>query len=214
VSGIGQTLGAEPPRLPDGSIRPARRGDDDAVTELLYESAGGLYDRFAGGRKRSLKLLRRAFAREGNNASSEVVTVCELDGAIAGVIAAFPTDEMVARAGAFLRVSLRTLPPWRWARALRVYYAGARSVPRPPGGALYVDALATEPSKRRRGVARALLEDAERLARRRGLPNVALDTALDNAPARALYRSAGFEELDHRPGRASPGFVALVKELR
>ncbi|HYP48240.1 MAG TPA: GNAT family N-acetyltransferase, partial [Thermoleophilaceae bacterium] len=82
-------------------------------------------------------------------------------------------------------------------------------------GALYIDSLATDPSQRRRGVARTLLEHAEQLAGERGLPAVALDTTLDNHPARALYLSAGYDEVAYQPaGRGLPGFVALVKPLR
>jgi ribosomal protein S18 acetylase RimI-like enzyme len=67
---------------------------------------------------------------------------------------------------------------------------------------------------RRRGLARALLDEAERQARTRGLPSVALDTTLDNKPARSLYLSEGFEEVAYRPPtRTLPGFVALVKPL-
>jgi ribosomal protein S18 acetylase RimI-like enzyme len=77
-----------------------------------------------------------------------------------------------------------------------------------------VDALATEPSLRRRGAARALLAEAERQAREHGLPAIALDTSLDNRPARALYLSQGYDEVAYRPAsRGLPGFVALVKAL-
>jgi ribosomal protein S18 acetylase RimI-like enzyme len=87
-------------------------------------------------------------------------------------------------------------------------------VPTPPGAALYVDALATEGPARRRGVAQALLAEAERQAHELGLPAVALDTALDNRAARSLYLGAGFDEVAYKPpGRGLPGFVALVKEL-
>jgi ribosomal protein S18 acetylase RimI-like enzyme len=80
-----------------------------------------------------------------------------------------------------------------------LYRAGARAAPNPPHNWLYVDALATDPGLRRRGAARALLDEAERKARRLGRPAVALDTSLDNRQARSLY--------------LEPGFVALVKEL-
>ena len=185
------------------------------MAALLYESAGGLYDRFVGGRDRALRVLRRAFAAAGTNASSDIVSVGELDGRVAGALAAFPAEETRARAKAFLRVTLRATPPWRWPGGMRIYYAGARAAPSPPMGALYVDALAVYQEHRRRGVARALLEEAERRARDLRLGSVALDTSLDNKPARSLYVSAGFEEVAYRPGGGGmPGFVALAKELR
>jgi ribosomal protein S18 acetylase RimI-like enzyme len=111
-------------------------------------------------------------------------------------------------------VALRTLPLWRWPGALRLYWAGSRAAPAPPAGALYVDALATDGSLRRRGAATALLEHAEAKARELGLLSVALDTSLENKAARSLYLGAGYEEVAYRPaGRGMPGFVALVKEL-
>jgi ribosomal protein S18 acetylase RimI-like enzyme len=199
---------------PQPSLRRARPADADAVAPLLYESAAGTYDRFAGGRERAVRLLKRAFTSAGTSASVEVVTVCELDDGPAGALAAFPVDETAARAASFLRLALRSIPAWRWPGALWLYWAGARAVPTPPGAALYVDALATEQSARRQGVARALLAEAERQARQLGLPAVALDTALDNRAARSLYLAAGFDEVAYKPpARGLPGFVALVKEL-
>jgi ribosomal protein S18 acetylase RimI-like enzyme len=196
-------------------VRPARRTDSAAVADLLYESAGGMYDRFAGGSERARSVLRRAFEEPGNNASVEVVTVAEVDGTVAAASAAFPVEETPGRASAFLRIALRALPPWRWPGALRLYWAGSRAAPAPPHGALYVDALATEDSVRRRGAATALLGQAEGRARRLGLTSVALDTSLDNKAARSLYLGMGYEEVAYRPaGRGMPGFVALVKELR
>jgi ribosomal protein S18 acetylase RimI-like enzyme len=196
-------------------VRPARRTDSAEVADLLYESAGGMYDRFAGGQKRAQDVLLRAFEEPGNNASVEVITVAELDGAVAAGMAAFPVEETPSRAAAFLRIALRELPPWRWPGALRLYWAGSRAAPAPPHGALYVDALATLDSVRHRGAATALLDQAEGRARRLGLSSVALDTSLENKPARSLYLGVGYEEVAYRPaGRGMPGFVALVKELR
>lgn len=202
--------------MPDGrpSVRPARAADIDAVAGLLYESAGGIYDRFAGGPERARELLRRGFGEPGTNASLEVVSVAELDGALAAAMAAFPAEETATRGSAFVRQALRGLPPWRWPGALRLYWAGSRAAPAPPRGALYVDALATVASLRRRGAATALLRHAEEHARRAGLTAVSLDTSLDNKPARSLYIGAGYEEVAYRAaGRGMPGFVALVKEL-
>jgi ribosomal protein S18 acetylase RimI-like enzyme len=183
-----------------------------AAARLLHLSAEGMYDRFAGGRQRALRLLERSLEHEGNASSAEVVWVAELDGRVAGAMAAFPVREAVARSRAFLRLALRSLPPWRWPAALSLYWSGGRAAPAPPQGAFYVDALAVEPELRRRGVATALLSEAEAQARRLGLHTVALDTTLHNDAARALYARAGFDELAQRPpARGLPGFVALAK---
>ena len=200
--------------MSEPAVRAARESDAEPVALLLYESAAAMYDRFSGGRERAIRMLGRAFETSGNNASREVVTVAELDGSIAGALAGFPVEETVGRAGAFLRLALRTIPPWRWPGAMWLYWTGARAVPNPPDSAYYVDALAVDEPLRRRGAARSLLGEAELRARDLGLPAIALDTSLDNKPARALYLNAGYDEVAYRPaGRGLPGFVALVKQL-
>jgi ribosomal protein S18 acetylase RimI-like enzyme len=192
-------------------VREARQDDVAAVAGLLHESSPLIYDRFAGKRERALALLEEAFSLGGNVASREVVRVLEVDGRPGAAMAAFPIDEGPDRAGAFVRLALRRVPFWLWHRTLRLYTAGTRVARE---DALYIDALATDPELRRRGAARALLDEAERDARARGLAAVTLDTTLDNDAARALYASAGFDEVAYRAaGRGLPGFVALVKPL-
>jgi ribosomal-protein-alanine N-acetyltransferase len=60
--------------------------------------------------------------------------------------------------------------------------------------------LAVEPSHRRRGVARALLEAGLELALAAEAETCFLEVAADNAAALALYRAAGFEQAGHRGG--------------
>lgn len=197
------------------TVRPYRGEDSTAAAALLYESSGGLYDRYAGSRALAERALRRALTREGTAASADVVRLAELDRQVAGAMAAMPYDEWTPRAHGFLRATLRSIPPWRWPGALRLYRASGRAGPEPPPASLYVDSLATAASLRRRGVARALLADAERQARERGLHSVALDTWLDNRAARALYSDEGFEEVARTaPTGGLPGGVSLVKRLR
>ncbi len=202
--------------MPDArpEIRDYRRQDSPVTAGLLYESAGGMYDRYAGNRRLAERSLTRALAREGTTASAEVVRVAQIDGQVAGALAAMPFDEWTPRAHAFLRVTLRSIPAWRWPAALRLYRASGRTAPEPPALSFYVDSLATAEPLRRRGVARALLDDAERQAREHGLRAVALDTWVDNRPARALYLRAGFMEMAHTPAMGGlPGGVSLLKEL-
>jgi ribosomal protein S18 acetylase RimI-like enzyme len=200
--------------LAEVTLRPARITDSALVAPLLYQSAAGMYDRFTGTRERALRLLERSVDTAGNSSSAEIVTVAELDEQVVGALAAFPVGEAATRSRAFLRLALRSIPPWRWPGAAWLFWAGAHATPAPPEATLYVDALAVDSAARRRGAARALLGEAERQARERGLPAVSLDTALDNKPARSLYLSAGYDEVAYRPpGRGLPGFVALVKPV-
>jgi ribosomal protein S18 acetylase RimI-like enzyme len=195
-------------------IRQPTAEEQDDVAELLYETAGGMYDLFTGGRERALRVLRDAYARAGNSASREVVTVAELDGRIVGVMSAFPVPEGDSRARAFLRLTLWRIPPWRWPRTLGVFRLGGRLTPPAPSDALYVDALATDDRFRRRGVATALLQAAEDDARERGLTAVALDTADRNATAQALYERFGMERSGSSEGMGEiPGAIAYVKRV-
>ena len=149
-------------------------------------------------------------------ASCEVVWVAELDGRIAAAMAAFPVAE-AARA-------LARLPPARPARhpvlalaepRCACTSAGGRASPKPRDDSFYVDALATDPALRRRGAARALLDEAEREARARSLPAVTLDTTMNNEARAGAVRARGIRRGGlPAPQRAGcPGFVALVRPV-
>lgn len=195
-------------------IRPARAEEGDVVADLLYETAGGMYDLFAGSRERAGRILRAAYRRDGSSASHETVLLAELDGRVAGALAAFPVADGDARAREFLRIALLRTPPWRWPRTLRVFRLGGELTPPAPADALYVDALATGAEFRRRGIATALLRAAEERARELGLAAVALDTAESNAAAQALYEGFGMVRSGASRGVGDvPGAVAYVKQV-
>lgn len=193
----------------------------DRAEPLLYESARPYYDAYAGGEARARALLAAVYGRPGHAASFEVCAVAELDGELAGVLAAFPVVEGDRLARRFVALTAPRVPPWRWAALLRHLRAAEHVSPRPPDGTLYVDALAVAEPFRRRGVARVLLARAEAAAGAAGLHGVALDTGLQNAAARRLYEAAGYEERevrrapDERVAKAigGPGFVSYVKAL-
>ena len=56
------------------------------------------------------------------------------------------------------------------------------------------------PTRRRRGIARALLEDLFVRARTRGAQQVVLEVAADNGAALSLYEAAGFRTVGMRRG--------------
>lgn len=60
--------------------------------------------------------------------------------------------------------------------------------------------LCTHPTQRRRGLARAALDAAQRAARSRGARCIFLEVDEGNAPAIALYRAAGYVEVGRRKG--------------
>jgi ribosomal protein S18 acetylase RimI-like enzyme len=195
--------------LPDGPlIRAATDEDVEAAARLIYLTSPGGFNLFGGGEGRGVRLIEAAFADPGTDCARDVITLAELDGRIAGAMASFPSAEGDERRRRFVRVAMRRRPPWRWPRIVRVARHGARHSPAPPAESLYVDSLATAEGFRRRGVAAALIEAAERDARKRGLAAVALDTRATNDGARALYERLGFEVSAEVP--ASPPIPALV----
>jgi ribosomal protein S18 acetylase RimI-like enzyme len=200
--------------FPAVRVRKARQDDAAVAAQLLFESAPDMYVRFSGGRERAIATLERAFGESGNLASGDVTWVAEVDGRPAAVMAGFPVAQAALRSRAYLGLTLRGTPFWRWPGVLRLYWLGGRASPAPRNDSFYIDALATDPDFRRRGAARALLDEAERQARAHGLPAVSLDTTMNNDGARALYASAGYDEVVYRPpSRRLPGFVGLVKQV-
>jgi len=194
---------------------------EDGADDLLYASAHRYYDAYAGNEEAARRMLRRVHPLPGHAASAALCRVAEADGEVVGVIAAFPAGDGERLARRFLALTAPRLAPWRWPRLLRHLGAAASVSPTPPEGSWYVDALAVAPAARRRGVAAALLADAERAAREHGATGVALDTGLENEPAQRLYERCGFERgdvrraPDERAARAigGRGFVAYYKGL-
>ena len=196
------------------TVRPARPGEAEALAPLLYGVSPEAHDRFAGGRERALRLIVTGLERTGTSGSTEVTQVAELGGQAAGIVCCYPVWEGADRAAAYAGIGLRGSPFWRRPGMLRFLRRMERATPAPAAESLYIDALGTAPAFRRRGVARALLADAENHARRLGLGRVSLETEVDNEAARALYERCGFE-----PGEAGsqlrglPRYVAYVKYL-
>src|SRR4051794_17966378 len=108
-------------------VRKAGQEDREAVAQLLFHSAPDMYERFSGGRERTLATLERAFDAPGNLASGEVTWIAELDGAPAAAMAAFPVAEAAERSRAYMALTLRRTPFWRWPGVLWLWWVGGRA---------------------------------------------------------------------------------------
>lgn len=73
--------------------------------------------------------------------------------------------------------------------------------------------IAVLPSKRNRGIGRALLSESIAKARAKGTRSMRLEVAKDNSPAINLYRSLGFREVGEIPDYYGPGIPALSVRL-
>ena len=195
-------------------VRPARAGEADSLAPLLYEVNPELHDRFAGNREDALQGITRAFDSTGHSGSAEAVRVAEIGGRPAGAMGCYPNWEGTTRGRADVRLGLRVSSLLHRPGLLAFVFRMQRAIPEAPREALYVDALATAPEYRRRGVARALLTAAAEEARPLGLIRVCLETEVANEPARRLYESCGFiATAEGRRVRGVPRFVSYVREI-
>jgi ribosomal protein S18 acetylase RimI-like enzyme len=82
-------------------------------------------------------------------------------------------------------------------------------------GALYIGRLSVHLERRRQGIARALMDEAEREARRRGMTRMTLGVRLELEDNRRFFRSCGFEdaELRSHEGFSEPTWVLMERRL-
>ena len=82
-------------------------------------------------------------------------------------------------------------------------------------GSLYVGRLAVDPAHRRRGIARLLMDEAEREARARGLTRMHLGVRLPLEDNRRFFAACGFEdaELLSHEGFSEPTWVRMERRL-
>lgn len=73
--------------------------------------------------------------------------------------------------------------------------------------------IATDPSQRRKGLARRILQEAEEQARARKAATIFLEVAEDNAAALSLYASSGYSQIGRRSGYYLPKDAAPVAAL-
>jgi ribosomal protein S18 acetylase RimI-like enzyme len=135
--------------------------------------------------------LLDAFNREFDEASPGAAWIAERLGEL---LAGGDTVVLVGGEGPE-GVAVLRFRPGLWSRALECYLAE-----------LYV-----VPSRRGRGLGRALLEASMRLARERGADRIELGTSEDDVAARALYESMGFT--NREGGADGPIMYVYEREL-
>ncbi|HPA50750.1 MAG TPA: ribosomal protein S18-alanine N-acetyltransferase [Thermoanaerobaculia bacterium] len=81
------------------------------------------------------------------------------------------------------------------------------------GGEVHVNKIAVDPSCRRRGIARVLMQEVFDLSERIRAEEIYLEVRPSNVPARNFYSSLGFREVGRRPQYYADGEDALVMSL-
>ncbi len=90
--------------------------------------------------------------------------------------------------------------------SLGIGYLSARRI----ADEVHILSIAVDPARRRRGVARALLDSLLREEQARGAESALLEVRVSNLSARALYESAGFVAVGRRPRYYANGEDALL----
>lgn len=96
------------------------------------------------------------------------------------------------------------------AGTLAFHAAGGFVMARIAGDEAEILTIAVVPEARRKGIARALLNEAARHADEHGARAMFLEVAETNMAATALYRRTGFREVGRRTSYYGPGEDALV----
>lgn len=189
-------------------VRPAVRDDLDGLAALATEAFAAKYGPAFGPDARAGV---RALVGAALGHPDMRILVAHLDGRLAGVVQLVlgpgPADAAVQRA------LVEAVGAARTARASLVL--GLLRPPRVSAERAYLDSLAVAPWARRRGVARALVQECGHHAREARKGAVVLLVTADNAPALALYADMGFRTIARkrwwlaRIAFGSPGAVIM-----
>ena len=164
-------------------LRPARAGDAGEIARLFLVSSDGLagyiWSRLAAPGEAPEAVGARRYARRGTAFSHENCLLAVRDGAVIGMVHAFPMpprqpgeveDDPVLRPYAELE----------------------------DAGSLYVAGLAVDAPHRGAGIGGALMDRLDARARAEGCPRLSLICFERNAGALAIYRRRGFGEIARR----------------
>jgi ribosomal protein S18 acetylase RimI-like enzyme len=191
------------------TVRPAGEGDDAEIASLVVE---GFLDKFRPifGRRmdRSVRIMEKWVRLEhAVGGVSSLVVEDRANGEVAasvGVRTTASDDEALARGlWGTLRNNLGFLRA-SWSATLLSY---PRYTAQPYEA--YVERLVVAPGYRRRGMARALLAEAEARARESGKETIGLHVSGSNLPALRLYEREGYEEIDRQRSWLTGQFLGI-----
>ncbi len=184
-------------------LRPAQKSDCRRIAELYRISSDGVADyiwtRLAQPGEDILDVGQRRYAREGTPFSYENCKLVEHEGAVIGMLVAFPMEVDPA-----YRESDPVLVPYSVLEEDRSYY---------------ICGMAVDEQHRGAGIGTMLLEEAERTASQLGFAKLSLIVFEQNAGALRLYSRLGFVEARRHPVVPHPlihytgDAILMVKQL-
>lgn len=175
---------SEAPRL-----RRCAPADTRAAAPLLLEAVPSL-ELVLGDRRTALRGLEACYLGERTDFAHRYGMFAEVDGAIGGIVVAFPGRHAQGfKLGTGVTLA-RAAGPRHAAEVVRRERILSRLLPGVDARFLYVSTLAVAPEHRRGGLGTALIQRILAGAEHLGL-DVALDTAMDEPPQR-LYEKLGF----------------------
>lgn len=208
--------------------REVRDADVPFLAEVL-EMAGrghlarGAWDlTFPEAQERALALARIAGGEIPSWCHRSVFRIAELDGRAGAALVAFDAGTIdQATLGPALYAAFGTLGwlPERMAEVGPRLAPFTRCFPDMPARTWIVENVGTHPSCRRRGLVRALLEEALARGRRSGCRTAQISCLIGNEPAQRAYEKVGFRVVEERRDAefeallGSPGYSRLTLAL-
>ena len=201
-------------------LRPATPNDADRAAALIYRPMGRMADYIFGGDDRgcALEVFTKLFSQPQNRFSHEFGSVLELDGEVAGLLLAYPGENLGGLAAPMAK-QLREIIGWGgMLRLLR------RSMPLMTAkeyetDEFYIFTVSVHPNFQRRGFGKQLLAHAEDKAHAAGLQKCSLGVTIDNVGAVRLYQRHNYRIVDtvrvpHLEAAIGyPGYHRMVKTL-
>jgi ribosomal protein S18 acetylase RimI-like enzyme len=179
-------------------FRPAQKTDSRAIATLYSIASDGvanyIWSQFAEPHETLIDVGQRRYEREGIPFSYQNATLATVEGAIAGMLVAYPIEGESEPDPQPDPV----LAPYRQLEAPNSYY---------------ICGLAVFPDYRQQGIATHLMHLAEQQAIAKGLPQVSLIVFEQNTRAKRLYDRLGYREIKRVPVVPHPLIEAFGNAL-
>ncbi|HEY60367.1 MAG TPA: GNAT family N-acetyltransferase [Anaerolineae bacterium] len=175
-------------------IRKSERTDAMQAVKLLLMTMGdfGICLLGFGNKHKTQSVARQFFLYDGNRFSFRFADILLVDSNIAGLLLSFPGEAMI-------KLEMYTFfQLWRVYKKMEAFKFIWRILPlvnykEAEKDEYYIAHLAVNPSYRRRGIGKQLLEHAEVKAKERGMHKCSLSVDVDNTAAIKLYSKCGYE---------------------